>query len=961
MASYKPETLKECITLIEQVSYVLDKIHRQGYLYMDIKPENVLVADGYQKQIQLFDFDSLLPMEDIKSKTSCKRISYSKGFAAIELRTSQIKHFGIHTDVYGVGALAFYLLFGRTPSAPDCEMDAEFDFSEIQYDCDKCDDKLFGALSDFFHNTLAVYHEDRYQSMNDVTECLREIERYADLTIPRIYSTKIASPQFFCGRDEELSEIDNFLKAPDCNCIFITGMGGIGKSTLIREYLRSRWERFDTILYVHYNESIEATISNDDNIEINTLKQDSKLKDGERYFDKKLRKIREIVRGTSSLLVIDNFTGDVDDDLRALLAADLKVILLSRQAPSYKSGREMKLSSISDTRALCRIFEHNLGRSMTEDEKGMFEQILQRVGRHTLVLELIAKQIANSHITVSRAASLTSTHGFSAIASEKVDYERDGSNKSDTIGNIIDALFEANALSAEKKTLMKVASLLGDDGMDINQFKEIMKLPTLDDLNELIKDGWLMISGDVISMHRVIQEAVRRWEWTAEYIKAAEEFLSYFFIEIRLESTKNNYPKFLQQCGCIARDYNSRNKWMSRLFDICIDRNGLVGKVFKERYLRITDESPADLKKLGALLVQSENILNQCKREPAIKARKVYPALLADTLINIPRYKEDYILTEAKDLLEANKSDFIISGFNELLNNDENENLVIIMRLYAIVALIHADNKRFDEADKWFEEARQFAERAHDDKVYALYYNLLGDYYDILLNGAYDTENKDEERILNKMFDTTEKTLYYSKQVVKFDDDHLYAKNLLAKAVLLMRSVRGTEKEVAALINEAKKIIWENTSLYADVRLHFYLVRAWYYALMCDDAESADEEIKHAWELADAIIPTDLQKIEDVIIPCANIFYELWHHDRAIDLLYEGTRLCAKRPNNDSYARVKKELCDHIWEVVLNEPELKVNPEIIRVIDAENAEIIDPKNRVIIPDDVRRMTENEAN
>ena len=162
LATYKPETLKECVMLVKQVAHVLGNIHKQGYLYLDTKPQNVLVVDGYQKQVQLFDFDSLLSVHELKkpSELGCSdiRLSYSKGFAPIELRTLKIKRLGPHTDVYGVGALLFYLLFGYTPTAPDCEMDSEFDFSKIQYDFQKCDDRLFCSLRDFFHHVRLQYN-----------------------------------------------------------------------------------------------------------------------------------------------------------------------------------------------------------------------------------------------------------------------------------------------------------------------------------------------------------------------------------------------------------------------------------------------------------------------------------------------------------------------------------------------------------------------------------------------------------------------------------------------------------------------------------------------------------------------------------------------------------------------------------------------------------------------------------
>lgn len=972
LATYKPETLKECVMLVKQVAHVLGNIHKQGYLYLDTKPQNVLVVDGYQKQVQLFDFDSLLSVHELKkpSELGCSdiRLSYSKGFAPIELRTLKIKRLGPHTDVYGVGALLFYLLFGYTPTAPDCETDSEFDFSKIQYDFQKCDDKLFSSLSDFFHHALAVYYADRYQSMREVVEQLQIIEKYADLLMPRIYSTRIVKPKIFYGREREFEDLDKLLANAEYNCIFVTGMGGIGKSTFIREYLALRKGMFDTILYVNYKGSIEATISNDSNIEINTLRQDEQAKAGTKYFYKKLQKIRELVRGITSVLVIDNFTGEIDDDLRALLSTELKVILLSRKVPSYRTCHIMKLSAVSDKSALLRIFEDNLGRPIADQEQDSFEQILKRIGGHTLVLELIAKQIANSHITISSALSLMNEYGFSAIAPEKVDYEKDFELTNDTIGNIIDALFEASALSIEKKALMKVASLIGDNGIDINQFQKIMKLGSKDDLNQLIQDGWLMISGDVISMHRVIQEAVHRWDWTPEYINAAEQLLTYFYVEIRLESTKNNYPKKLRHqimAGSAELPPELRNKWIFRKLNACsrrwrekqYDKHGLAGAVYRERSARIKDEAPADIKKLTWLLSQAENIITQCQREKVIYDTDLYINLQITVLLNMPRYREDFIFSETSRILAENAKTIDFGDYTNA-KRDIRQDAIGIMQIYELVFSIHAAHGDTKAMKSLLDTAGKAAKYFRKREAYAIYYNMVSDYYDILLDGAYDADNPDEVLLLDKMLDAIEKTLHYSKRGISYDGNHLYAKNILAKATVLMRGRRGTEKEIGALIETAKKIITENTMQFAYVRLQYNLVCAWYFALERDDTVSTDVFVKEARELSDIIIPTDLQKIEEVITPCANIYFELNCYDKAMALLYEGTRICTKHANMDSYAHIRQELCDHLWEVGIKAHQFEWCQKTIERIEAENEEIVDLKNRVVIPDEVRNIITN---
>lgn len=970
LANYKPSSLKECITLVKQVAYVIDNLHKQGYLYLDIKPENVLVVDNFQKQIQLFDFDSFLSIQDLNHWNRQDgvdiKLSYSKGFAAIELQTSKIKRLGFHTDVFGVGALLFYLLFGNTPNALDCEVDAEYNFQNIQYDDQKCDDRLFTSLTDLFHKTIAVYYADRYQSMQEVLEQLETIEKYADHIVPRIYSTKIVKPKVVFGREDEFKELDRLLESDEYNCIFITGMGGIGKSTFIREYLSNRRQNYDTILYVPYQESVENTISNDKYIEINTLKQEEEGKSNTRYFDKKIQKIREIVRENKTILVIDNFFGKVDDDLREVLGTNLKVILLSRQSPSYQSSQELKLCAISNPTALRQIFEINLGRNIDTDEVSDYENILQYIDRHTLVLELIAKQIANSHITISSAMSLVKEYGFSFIASEKISYERDNEYFNDTIGNIISALFVSNDLSREKKILLKIASLFGDSGIDIKQFHQIMKISSMDNANELIKDGWLMLDGSILSMHRVIQETVRHWEWNPDFMEAVEQLLTYFYIEIRLESTKNNFPRKLRERMSIfelaslnkvskSSIYKKMLDWCGYMLEQQFQKQGIIGMVTRERYARIHDETPADMEKLSSLLVQAENILNQCKRETMIQKNDIYINLLSITILNMPQYREEYILTETRDILAKIDQDFTTKNKLELFDEVESNNPVVMMKFYDIVITIYAENGRISEAENMLKKAKWLADKVRHHKVYALYYNLDSNYCDILLNGAYCTEENDEEVLLNRMLNSIEKTLKYSKKGFAYDGDHLYVKHILAKATILMRSGKGSDGEIDKLMENAKKIIYENTSQYADVRIQYYLVCGWYFALVNENEDRMEFFIQNVRELSEKIIAIDFRMIEDVLMPCANMYFQLKCYEKSIHLLDEGIKLCAKHANTDAYARMKKALCEHIWEVAMEAKEFELCQKILYRVECENDEIIDPSNKVVVAKEIRDL------
>lgn len=113
------------------------------------------------------------------------------------------------------------------------------------------------------------------------------------------------------------------------------------------------------------------------------------------------------------------------------------------------------------------MFEHNLCSKLLPTDYGYIDNIISKVNGHTLVLELIAKQISSSYLSICEASNLVDTHGFAAMAPEKVIYSKDADAYPETLRNIITALFEADNLSEQMRNLLKVMSLVDSNGVDI--------------------------------------------------------------------------------------------------------------------------------------------------------------------------------------------------------------------------------------------------------------------------------------------------------------------------------------------------------------------------------------------------------------------------------------------------------------------------------------------------------------
>jgi serine/threonine protein kinase len=945
LSDYRLDELKTCISITKQVAYALCRIHEKGYLYLDVKPDNVLIVKGQHKRAQLFDFDSLIPISAIHARNGFAhgdvRLSYSKGFAAIELQMADLKKLSFHTDVFGIGALLFYMLFGIVPAAPDCKTDARYDFTKLAYAGDNYPDKLFFALTDFFHKSLANYYLDRYKDMQQTILKLEEIEKFSDPTAPFVHSTRLVARDAVFGRTKELSELTKWFERNDNNCLFITGMGGIGKSALMREYLSRNRNRFDAMLYLHHKGSLMRTLTDDFTASINTIEKND-VESLPEYFRRKLACFRKLVSGTNSILVIDDFAGENDQDLVSILDLDWKVVFITRNTPLARGYKVLPIMAIEQEEDLRQLFENRLERRINNQEQSYLNNIITKISGHTLVLELLAKQIASSYLSVSMASELVDKHGFSSIAQEKVTYDKDLVAYQETIGNIIATLFDAGQLSENKKILLKTVSLLGSNGIDINMFQEILKLESKDDINQLIRSGWMELRDATISMHPVVIEVIHRWDWNAEYVASAVQMMEWLYIKIKVEGDKENYPQKLLEIMERTRTQTPKLfKWIERN----LEKFGITGKVVRERYIRDSKQASKDNAKLLQYLQLAEEVLDGCKREKSLRKTAIFSNLFLCTLLFMPRYREDYILKEAEELLRASKG-----------INDSSQ-----MNLLSRIVEIHAEKRDFDTAYQIIMKAANVIKRAKwfgRPHIHAKYYEMLSDFYDAKLNGAYEPGDPEEEKCLGELIKAIDKTIFYAKKMGTVNGQQLLAKYFLAKATVLIRSLPEEKEQILKLLVSAQKIVFEHAQPHAQVTYIYYMVWSWYFTLVSPDYLSAVKSMQKALDIPSQTSATDLDAIDNVITPCANILLEWEQFEASAEQIVDGIHLCEKFETVVPYVRKKMELYGYCLDVYHKAQDYERCREIIEKIDHENALHKDMNIVKEIPDELRNEAYN---
>lgn len=890
-------SLNDCVTVVNSTAKAIKMIHDKGYLYLDIKPDNIFVLNGTLEIVQLFDFDSLIPLGK-KAEMGNYRLSYSKGFAPLEQRMGQFKNIDKYTDVFSVGALLFYLIFGKATSALDCERTATYDYSMSKYAMKEYKDKLCYALNTFFHNTLPSYYPDRYQDLQATITGLSEIKKYADLSIPFILDSYISSRDMIVGRDDELKQLKQWISNDNRKCMFVIGMGGIGKSTLVRGWLTKYKMTFDTVLYLHYNGSIQDMITDDEQLCINTLEK-TEEENASDYFKRKLLHLRKIVAGTKSIIVIDDFDGIIGEDFLEVLNVGWKVIAITRVDINVREYDSIKVLAIKGKTDLQRLFALNLGREIEKDEILCLDEIIDTVSGHTLILELIAKQIANSYLTIEDVVELLKENGFANIAPEKVEYMKDGQLNYEKISSIITALFSAEQMQPNKKVILKTLSLFHMPGIDINAFVKMLKLESKDELNELKAHGWINVDNGMISIHPVIRETIRGWEWNREFQNAALLVLSKIFLEIELEGKKEDYPKKLQERNQKLKIQLEKNGVVKKIIDYMVMKKGVTLEVTLERIMHSNEVQATNQKKLNKYLRLSEGVLDSCKKVTALHETNVYKDLLYCTIINTPRDREEYIMSHSE----------------ELFSDAACTNTEALIKLYDYVVYIHCAKGEFELAYDKITYARKIISKKSSNHLWGLYYEMESGYYDALLNGSYDAQSEEEGDILQMLVTSMDHAIRYMRKSRKPSSKQCLAKYLLSKTNIMIRSFPEEKVRIRELMDSAKELALEYTLEYSEVRTIYNMACAWYYTLSEPDYKRTIEFIQEAYEMAKNTTSTELDDIDFIIVPCANMMVEWEKHDDAATWLKIGIKICNSHESSLPYIRKKMDLFSYLLDV----------------------------------------------
>ncbi len=905
-------TLEDSIKIIISISKYIQRIHDKGYLYLDLKPENIYVLQESLSIIQLFDFGSMVKQNCIYSQ---KHLSWSEGFSAPEIKNGKINTIGKTADIYSLGALFFYILFGCAPSALDRRKHAARNFKNSVYDFNKYNPELEKKVSIFLDKTLSSYDKERYSNVGQVIEALDDIYKVSlqeNFFINRPVSTFCKN---FIGRTRELEDLEDWYNSDDCNFIFVNGEMGCGKTTLVQEFAKKLQKQGVIPVFLTFSLSIEETISDDNNLSINRVSRNynESTKD---YYNRKVSILREIARDEKILLIIDRIK--FSPEIVNVNIADCKIIFItSDYVPEHLPVIELGCLSIGEIRDVAKS---KLNYEVKIEEEKLLISLIEKFNCNITLVDLLICAINSGFLSIEDAYSRLGNNRLIDLSSDTLDYYKDNKLICGSIEAVLKELAPVDLAIEQEKLVLKVLAMFGTEGIYATDLKEFMHLDNMDVINSLKKLGYIHNEQMRIIVPQLILVVIDSWDWTHEELGVARDIIEKISAEAYVEATLADYPLFVYEKVKRMRKnilileefinspsykkipFNWVKNRIKNTYNLLNTPKDVYQKVFMYRRDRIDDGELPDLHKI---LKNNRYLLSISRNN--------------DFSILSEEFNEWFLYSFIKTTPISDESTIIDYGTKYCkLHSDKNP-----YHIYCVIdkmAHIYECHGNYKKAEELLDSYKKIIDSPIiDDVAIVWYYQLLLEFYDNQLDGYYDL-NKPHKKFV-KYLEVVEEAISYIENANHKEFYPNLAEFYCAKANVLIRG-GASESQVSEILSKAKSFVESNTLQFSTARKAYYLAEAWYHVYYDNDKEALIKCVVWAQYIAEHTELSKLDLIDYTFIPAANMFYELGNVTNnsyagfSIYFLDKGIELCDENIKIDAYKRKKQELLEYKDEVL---------------------------------------------
>lgn len=333
----------------------------------------------------------------------------------------------------------------------------------------------------------------------------------------KLRSTPFVKNHDLIGREQELSMLHQLLR--DDRIVFVSGIGGTGKTELVNQYVSSYHEKYKTIIITKYESSLTDVIISEKYFSIEGIERNQMESDID-FALRKLAKIKDL-SDTDTLIVIDNFDTSEDVLLNEVLHGSYQILFTTRMNFDYLGVPVMALGELQHDKQI-ELFQKNYKRPLSTQQIPLLEELLLLIQGHTMTIELVARLMATKHMKIEIMLDQLKQAGISPALTGSVHHK---TNKAQTVYSHIEALFDLESLSKDELSVMQNLSLMPLAGVSFGDFMKWCHYEDGEVINTLIERSWIKynVEQDLISLHPVIADIVRNR--VTDFMKAYKSIL----------------------------------------------------------------------------------------------------------------------------------------------------------------------------------------------------------------------------------------------------------------------------------------------------------------------------------------------------------------------------------------------------------------------------------------------------
>lgn len=350
-------------------------------------------------------------------------------------------------------------------------------------------DEILGiaALEQFFTEVI------RYAILNDHSHSTLYSPDLSDVLL----SSKVpTATKAFLGRKEELKAALSLLQ--EIALLFVTGIAGIGKSEFAKTFAHKNKKKYTNILYFHYDGSLKKCIA-----ELSFTDDTAEMTEEELFQNhyQTLQKLR-----SDSLIILDNFNVLPKDDpfFKEFIRNDFQILITTRC--KITSFQTLEIHELDKVKELTTLFYKHCPSAKREPE--FTSDIISELKGHTLTVCLAALSLSASGMEPEELLFELKSCGLNIHSAEAVEIYKDEEFSEALMIEHLRKLLKLNQLTAEQMDILRNLSLLPNSGVLKNAFKKWLKLGTLNEVNHLVRYGFVMDDEEnkKISLHPLIQD-----------------------------------------------------------------------------------------------------------------------------------------------------------------------------------------------------------------------------------------------------------------------------------------------------------------------------------------------------------------------------------------------------------------------------------------------------------------------